>query len=103
MCENINDTRSKTELGKVEDPLRMRRTASNERALVSESPNIINKENVIIAPGQEETPDLILSDEIFEEQLFNRLLPIGKFSYNPTQDILTSPAWYFNQILLNVN
>ena len=37
----------------VDDPLIMHRTASNEATLVSEIPNIINMENVIIAPGQE--------------------------------------------------
>ena len=52
MSENLNDTRSKTELGSVKDPLKIHRTAPNERALVSESPNIINEVNVIIAPGQ---------------------------------------------------
>ena len=30
----------------------MHRTASNDTALVSEIPNVINEENVIIAPGQ---------------------------------------------------
>ena len=36
----------------VEGHLIMHRTASNETTLVSEIPNIINKKNVIIAPGQ---------------------------------------------------
>ena len=48
--ENRNDT--KTECASVEDPLNMHRTASNETTLVSEIPNIINEENVLIAPGQ---------------------------------------------------
>ena len=103
MSENINDTRSKTELGSVEDLLRRYRTAPNERTLASESPNTTNEENVIIAPGQEKTSALILSYEFCEQQLFYRVLPIGKLSYNTPQDIATSPAWYFNQILLNVN
>ena len=103
MSENINDTRSKAELGSVEDLLRRYRTASNERALVSKSPNTTNEENVIIAPGQEKTSALILSYEFCEEQLFRRLLHTAKLSYNTHQDIATSPAWYFNQKLLNVN
>ena len=103
MSENINDTRSKTELGSVEDLLRRYRTTPNERTLASESPNTTNEENVIIAPGQEKTSALILSYEFCEQQLFYRVLPIGKLSYNTPQDIATSPAWYFNQILLNVN
>ena len=48
--ENIND-RSETEFALVEDPLNMHRTASNEISLVSDIPNIINDENVIIPPG----------------------------------------------------
>ena len=43
---------NETEYGSVEDPLSMYRTGSNETALVSEIPSIINDENVIIAPGQ---------------------------------------------------
>lgn len=92
MNENINDTRSKTELCSVKDPLKIHRTAPNERALVSESPNIINEVNVIIAPGQEETTALILSEELCEEQSLHCLLLIGKFSYNPPQDVSTSPV-----------
>ena len=49
--ENIND-RSETEFASVEDPLNMHRIASNETTLVSDIPNIINDENVIIALGQ---------------------------------------------------
>ena len=48
---NIND-RSEIEFTLVEDPLNMHRTSSNETTLVSQIPNIINKENVIIAPEQ---------------------------------------------------
>ena len=40
-----------TEYGSVEDTLSKHRTGSNETALVSEIPNIINDENAIIAPG----------------------------------------------------
>ena len=50
MIKNRNGT--ETEYVSVEDPLNMRRTASNDTNLVSEIPNIINEENVIIAPGQ---------------------------------------------------
>ena len=52
MTENIND-RSESKFASVEDPLNMYRTASNEITLVSEIPNIINDENVIITPGHE--------------------------------------------------
>ena len=51
MTENIND-RSETEFALLEDPPNMQRTASNETTVVSEIPNMINEENVIIATGQ---------------------------------------------------
>ena len=101
MTENLND-RSETEFASVEDPLNMR-TASNETTLVSEIPNIINDENVIIAPGQGKNPVSILSDEFCEEQSFSYLLPKVKFSYNALGDIPRSPARYFNQRFLNFN
>ena len=49
MTENIND---RSEFALLEDHLNMQRTASNETSVVSEIPNMINEENVIIAPGQ---------------------------------------------------
>ena len=48
----------------------MLRTASNETTLASKIRNIINEENVIIAPGQGKKPISILSDEFCEEQAF---------------------------------
>ena len=89
--------------GSVEDPLNMHRTGSNETALVSQIPNIINDENVIIAPGQGKNPVSILSDQFCEEQAFPYLLPKGKFGYKAPRDFPISPAWYFNQRLLNLN
>ena len=52
MTENMNYNKSETEFASVEDPLNMYKTASKETTLVSEIPNIINEENVIIASGQ---------------------------------------------------
>ena len=77
--ENRNDT--KTECASVEDPLNMHRTASNETTLVSEIPNIINEQNVLIAPGQGKKTVSILRDEFCEEQAFPYLLPKGKLGY----------------------
>ena len=102
MTENIID-RSKTDFASVEDPLKMHRTASNEATLVSEIPNIINEENVIISPGQGKKTVSILSDEFSEEQTFPHLLSKGKFGYNSPRNIPISPAQYFNQRLLNFN
>ena len=58
MCESINTKNisgTETEYASVEYPLIMHRTASNETTLVSEIPNIINKENVVMAPRQRKT------------------------------------------------
>ena len=51
MTENNND-RSETEIASVDDLLNMHRTASNGTTLVSQIPNINNKENVIIPSRQ---------------------------------------------------
>ena len=59
MSENINDT--ETEYATIEDPLSLHRTSSNATSVISEIPNIINEENVIIAPGQIKNPVSILS------------------------------------------
>ena len=83
---------NETEYDSVEDPLSMRRTASNDTAPVSEVPYIINDENDIIAPGQRKKPVSILSDEFCEEQAFPDLLPKGKFGYKVPQAIPISPA-----------
>lgn len=47
----------------------MQRTASNEPTLVSELV-IIDKENVIITPGQKTPPLSVLNDDICEELAF---------------------------------
>ena len=83
--------------------LNISRTASNETALVSDIPNIINDENVIIAPGQGKKTVPFLSDEFCEEPAFLFLLPKGQFCYNAPRDFPISPARYFNQRLLNYN
>ena len=56
MIENANDTRRETEFPSVEDPPNIQRTVSNETTtLVSEIPNIIDKENVIIDEKEKNT------------------------------------------------
>ena len=81
----------------------MHRSGSNETALVSEIPCIINDENVIIAPGQGKKTVSNLSNTFFEEPVFPNLLTKGKFGYKAPQDIPISPARYFQQRLLNFN
>ena len=91
MTENVNYDRSETEFASFEDPLNMYRIASNETTLVSEIPNMINEENVIIAPEQGKIPVSILRDKFCEHQAFPHLLPKSKFSYNVPRDIPLSP------------
>ena len=103
MNKNNNENTSEAEYASVEYILNMHRTATNETTLISEILNIINEENVIIAPGQGKTPVSILGDEFCQAQAFPYLLPKGKFGYSVPQDIPISPAQYFNQRLLNFN
>ena len=62
MSENINSAWSETEYPPVEDPQHMNIIASNEKNVLSEIPNAINAENVIIVLGQDK------QDEFVEEQ-----------------------------------
>ena len=70
---------------------------------MSEIPNVIDEENVIIVPGQGKTPVSNLNDKFCEEQAFPHLLRIGKFGFNAPRNIPISAARYFNQRLLNFN
>ena len=70
-------------------------------AFVSEIPSINNEEKVLIALGQGKKTVSILSNEFCEEQAFPYLLPKGKFGCKAPRDIPITPAWYFNQRLLN--
>ena len=54
----------------TEDCLIMHGTVSNETTLVSEVAIIIDKEDIIIAPGQEKTPLSVLNDDMCEELAF---------------------------------
>ena len=74
-----NENTSEPEYASVEDPLNMQRTATNETTLISDIPNMINEENVIIVPCQGKTPVSILGDKFCEEQAFPYFLPKGKF------------------------
>ena len=103
MNKNNNENATEAEYASVEDRLDMYRTTTNENTLISEIPNIINLENVVIAPSQGKTPVSILGNEFCEEQAFLYLLNKVKFGYSVPQNIPISPARYFNQRLLNFN
>ena len=64
--KEVNDTENLIEHASVEDLLNMHRAASNKTTLISENPNIINEENVIVAPGQRKLPVSILRDKLCE-------------------------------------
>ena len=81
----------------------MHRTESNETALASEIPDIINDGNFIIAPGQEKKPVSILNNKLCTEQALPYLLAKDKFDYKAPQNIPVNPAWDLNQRLLNFN
>ena len=70
----------------------MNKTGSNEAALFSEIPIIINNENDIIAQGQGKKSISILNDKFCEEQAFPYFFPKGKVGYKAPQDIPISPA-----------
>ena len=103
ISKNNNENASQVEYTSVEDPLNMHRISTNETTLMSEIPNIIYEENVIIVPGQGKLPVSILGNEFCEEQAFAYLFPKGKFGYSVPRDNPISPARCFNQSLLNFN
>ena len=59
---------NENEYGSVDDPLSMHRAGSNETTLVSEIPDIINDENVIIAAGEGKKTVSILNTKFCGEQ-----------------------------------
>ena len=76
-------------------------STSNETVLVSEVPNIVQNENLIVAPGQGKSPISVFNDSHCEELAFPYLLPRGRFGYKVDREIPLSPVKYFNQRLLN--
>ena len=76
-------------------------TRRNETALISEVPNTVENENLIVAPGQGKSPISVFNDKFGEELAFPYLFPDGKFGYKVERDIPISPVKYFNQRLLN--
>ena len=78
MRENINNTEEETKHASVEDSLNMHRIASNETTLISEIPDIIIEENVIIAPRQGKIVVSISSDQFCKEQAY-QVVCYGEF------------------------
>ena len=67
-------------------------TSSNETALISEKPNTVENENLIVALRQGKTPVSVLNDKFCEEMTYPFLFPDGKFKHKVERDIPTSPA-----------
>ena len=95
IIENINDNESETKDALVKELLNMHKTASNETIPISEIPNIIHAENVVIALGQEKILASISSDQFCKERALSYLFLAGKFGYNATCNISIDPARYF--------
>ena len=74
---------------------------NNETALISEVPNTVENENLIVAPGQGKSPISVFNDKFWQELAFPYLFPDGKFGYKVERDIPICPVKYFNQRLLN--
>ena len=60
----------------------MLRSASYQKALVSEIPIINNKENVIIAPGKGKTPISLLHGSTCEKLAFPCIFPERKLGHS---------------------
>ena len=80
-----------------EDPLDQYRLSGPETLLIPEKP----PEQISIAPGENQMPSSILTDEHCEELAFPHLFPTGKFGFKVDRDVPLSAARYFNQRLLN--
>ena len=65
--------------------------------MVSEIPNIINEENIKIAPVQDKTSFSVLSDDHCEEFAFPYLFPKGKFGCTATINVALSHVKYFSE------
>ena len=63
---NNNENASKAEYASAENVLVIHRAAINEITLTSKIRNMINEENVIVAPGQGKAPVFALGDEFCE-------------------------------------
>ena len=80
-----------------EDPLDQYRLNGPETLLIPDKP----PEQISIAPGENQIPTSILTDDHCEELAFPCLFPTGKFGFKVERDVPLSAARYFNQRLLN--
>ena len=86
----------------LDDPLNLHRVAANQATLISEIPNIIDKDNVTNAPGQSKTPPSVLRDDYCEELAFPCLFPTRKYGHKVKWKVPLSPVKYFNKQILNL-
>ena len=84
--ENVAECREEREHDTFHDHC----TSGNETELISEVPNTVENENLIVAPDQEKRPISVLNDNICEELAFLYLFSDSKFGYNVECDIPTS-------------
>jgi len=79
-----------------ENPLNEHRLPCQETIFVPNIPHEhIDNGNIVIAPGQDQSPISIICDEHCEA------FPAGQFGYKAERTSPLSPTKYFNQRLLN--
>ena len=101
VTQSIGGTLEDENFEEAEDPGNLDRTATAEASLISEVLHLVDENKIILAPGQNETPLSILSDDHCEELAFPHLFPGGKFGYRVEREVPLSPVKYFNQRHLN--
>ena len=101
-CNNHSDAQIENKLNfeLLDDPLKLHGVAASETTLISEILDIIDEDNIAIAPGQGKTPLPILRDDYCEELAFPYLFPTEKFGYKVKREVPLSPVKYFSQRLL---
>ena len=100
LTDNTNDQVSDSSnlLEEGDNPLDLHRFNTQETVLI---PNVLETEEIHIAPGEEKQPKSRLNDEFCEELAFPYLFPKGKFGYKIFKEVKLSPVKYFTQWLLN--
>ena len=101
VTQSISGTLEDENFKEAEDPGNLHRTATTEASLISEVLHLVDENKIILAPGQNETPLSILSDDHCEELAFPHLFPGSKYEYRVEREVPLSPVKYFNQRLLN--
>ena len=78
------------------------KSVSDKTTFISEIPTATDiEEAIVVTPGEEKQPVMLLGDEFCEELAHSHLFASGKFGCEAKREIPISPSRYFNQRLLN--